>query len=801
MPSASLSQRDLIAREPFFKDVFSRFLAFKTYSLYFPKPGDDALAVGFGPEYGLAVHLPAERKVLIPLVEGGRLLGVFVARGASLGAPRTMLPLLPRLGAMALRELALTRATVTDPVTGLATDRALLAAMEREIDLVQNRILPGSASLVDPGLTGLRGCFGLVVLDIDYFSRLAARHGFAAAEAALGTVGALLARLCPQDGTAARLHDDLFGLFLPGASAARCQELAETVLRELARLTFQAPATEDAFALTASAGCVMYPQDVRGGQFAAPLGELARLLLHKAKKALAVAKDLGSNQAMPYHRILTEGGVVLDSLPLSRLAVSLGRWVDAEVGQRFLVWSPRHEGTVDIRKADGERLSARSPTMVKGEVILMEVREDMAFAEVLQESDPHWPIEPGDRLLLAPEGGDDARDAKEAGPPRKDPVSGLYGHQDFLRLTAADREKRPAFAMLLLLLPETAAVSRSGRPAEADVADAAAVCRHFLGQDAIGGRFSSAKLVFYLHDREAGALREAAECIMRALEEKLGVTPAIGIAGYPFLNASRADVPENCRKALDHALLLPDGPQLAVFDTLSLTVSGDRQFAHGDIYAAMEEYKQALLADENNTLARNSLGICLAKLGKLAQARTEFERVIGLDAKNAMALYNLGCVRHRLGETAAARSAFQKCLKAKPDHVYSLLRLGRMDEENRRYDAALKYFKRALAVEGGPPLTLRHLARLAFKRGRPDEAREHLHQALVHDPRDAFSLHLMARLYLAEGEDPAIAEAMARQAAALRPDRKEFWAELARALSAQDKTEEAREALARAEGV
>ena len=365
MPSASLSQRDLIAREPFFKDIFSRYLTFKTYSLYFPKPGDEAMAAGFGPEYGTAVHLSSERKVLIPLTEENRLLGVFVARGATLGAPRTMLPLLPRIGAMALRELALTRATVTDPVTGLSTNQALLAAMEREIDLVQDRILPGSASLVDPGLTGLRGCFGLVLLDIDYFSRVAAQYGFVTAEAALGTIGTLLARLCPQDGTAARLHDDLFGIFLPGASAARCQELAETVLRELSRMTFSAPATEDAFTLTASAGCVMYPQDVRGGQFAAPLGELSRLLVHKGKKALAVAKELGRNQIMPYRRILSEGGVVLDSLPLGRLAVSLGRWVDAEVGQRFLVWSPRHDGTMDIRSAGGERLSGRTPTMVR----------------------------------------------------------------------------------------------------------------------------------------------------------------------------------------------------------------------------------------------------------------------------------------------------------------------------------------------------------------------------------------------------------------------------------------------------
>ena len=330
------------------------------------------------------------------------------------------------------------------------------------------------------------------------------------------------------------------------------------------------------------------------------------------------------------------------------------------------------------------------------------------------------------------------------------------------------------------------------------MAEAAGVCRTHFGQAAIGGRFSAAKLVFYVPDRDPAALAEAAEAVLAGLNRRQGGDAAVGLAGYPFLDYARADVPENCRKALDHALLLPAGPRLAVFDSLSLTVSGDRHFAMGDIYAAMEEYKQALLADEANTLARNSLGICLARLGRLPKARAEFERVIARDAKNTMALYNLGCVCRRLGENAAARKAFQKCLRANPGHVYSLLRLGRMAEEDKRFAAALKYYKRAMAAPDGAPQTLRHLARLAFKRGRDEEAREYLHQALLHDPKDAFSLHLMARLYLKEGQDPAIAEAMARQAVALRPERAEFWEELAEALTAQGRLDDARDALARA---
>ena len=98
---------------------------------------------------------------------------------------------------------------------------------------------------------------------------------------------------------------------------------------------------------------------------------------------------------------------------------------------------------------------------------------------------------------------------------------------------------------------------------------------------------------------------------------------------------------------------------------------------------------------------------------------------------------------------------------------------------------------------------MRHLARLSLKRGGgggDDEAREYLHKALLYNPTDAFSLHMMAKLYLDSGQDPAIAETMARQSAALRPEQKAFWSELARALTAQGQQGEAAAASAKAEG-
>lgn len=87
---------------------------------------------------------------------------------------------------------------------------------------------------------------------------------------------------------------------------------------------------------------------------------------------------------------------------------------------------------------------------------------------------------------------------------------------------------------------------------------------------------------------------------------------------------------------------------------------------------------------------------------------------------------------------------------------------------------------------------------LALRLGKADQAREHLHQALLRNPRDVAALSLMADLYLDGGEDPELAESLARQSVALRPEYRNGWLVLSRALEVQGRLSDAREALLKA---
>lgn len=782
-----LTSQDLIRFEHALKDEIAAFIPFASYSLYFPqelpyemrdpdaKPGE--LGV-------LAIHLPKERKLLLPLVQEGRFLGVFQARGVRMAAPKTLLPFLTRMVSLCLDKLALHKRAVSDPLTGLETRAAFLGALERELDVVRNCVRPG-AQCADFSVPVYRAGLGVLCVHVHDLERIQQQHGFLAGDRLLGLFGEVLERTRPKQMHAALYSEGVFALFMPEAMPNAARKLGEELAQELRQVRHVHELTEERIRAGFSIGLVNYPQDLEGALFERPMLEQARILVRKARKAAAVAREQGPDSVFPYARILKEGGRVQEVLPVNRLLLSVGRDAGAREGHRFLVWSPT-EGR------DGES----RPPLYKGEVALMEVLERSALAEIMHQGDPSWKIEPGDRLTLLQEAlGPSAQSGGEAAEEQRDMLTGLLLYRDFLMAWTRERERCREFTLALLRLGAKDE-SLEHAQAEQQAATAAGLVREFFGQDVLGGRYSLNSLLLFHPELPPTVAKKQYEELVERLR-RMDIFAAVGLACHPFLTFRKADALENGRKALEYALLLPS-PHVGVVDSLALNIGADKLFSQGDLYGAMEEYKLALLADESNTLARNSLGICLARLGQLPQARRHFEEVLGLNKKDVMALYNLGFVCRRQGEHSEAREAFKRCLALDPKHVFALIRLGQLAESQNRLAQARTYYNRAAALDEGAGVTQRYLARLCLRQGRVEEARERLHQALLHDPKDAFSLHLLARLYLDNNEDPSIAEALARQSVSLRPEAAPFWLELARALELQGRGREAGEARSRA---
>lgn len=828
-PALDLAREDLMDMEGLLCEHLAAFLSFSAHALYFPTrcaPEEPQL-------------LPRERRLLLPLRRGERLLGVLMLHGVRARETRSLLPFLPAIANLCLDDLARDKATRTDPVTGLATEEALLARMESAAERLRAHLEdPGTEDSGPAPLHWL--CMGLVLVRVTNGRALVANGGYGFAERYLKALADACREGLPSDVLAARAGRWQIALLFPAGGRGACHKLARAALTRMEAVRLPDVLLKTPVQARLCAGHALYPQDMLDVEMRLNMHEQARRCMDRARLAADVAgQEAGGATAlesriMPFARILQEGGMVLEPLPLGRVRLSLGSQAKARESMRFSFWGRGRDGA----------------PRYKGDLVLMEIRDTDSVAEVLHLVDVAWQPEPGDRLTLLDENSAQTQDidgkefsdasafasaeaASEAAraaavsgaAPLPECSGGLCGHGDFLKRFAIEAEKRAHFTLCLLRLapgnPETAGAFAEAAPATAAALDTAlevwrtAVAERgqSVGQQAgqqaatrenaapIAGRYGSNSLVFFHPDAEAKALLPLFREVCEKLRQ-LGFSAAAGLAGYPFLQYRRAEMPDCALKALEYALLLPE-PKVGECNSLALNISADKRYSLGDVFGAVEEYKLALLADEANAMAWNSLGVCMAALGRPHEARRHFAEALRRGADAALAeqvYYNLGTVCQGLGERRAAARHYRQCIKVSPGHLFAHIRLGQLCEQRGRRTEARRFYEKAAAIEDACPnassLARRHLARVAVRQRRGGEARELLHEALVRNPEDAASMLLLANIYLDANEDPAMAEVLARKSAGLH-DKPEVWQTLARALRALGREEDARAAEAK----
>lgn len=819
-----LERRDLIRFEQRLRRLIGIFLPHEACSLYFPGDGEERK-----PEY-----LPDEERLLLPLYAPARVcgaceassgtdleeaparfLGVFVIRGVKKEDHEALKARLPQVAEAAMENIFAYKAALCDSVTGLLSRRHFLSRLTREVGAVRDSLRPESPSpakdAADPEVTASPSTahpfLAVLVIRLHGLKPVVRKYGYGAVDDMLSLAGRALRDVCPEQGTTARISDYEFAVLMPAAAGGTARRFAAAVIEEFAKVGMAHELTRSRISVSASIGYALYPQDITGNVLLKPSMEQAHILLRKARLAAALAAErllTGEEEpVLAFGRILAEGGRVTALLPLSRVGISLGSSVNAREGQRFSVYASGGGKTGSPGRETG---------FYKGEAVLIEVKENSSIAEIIHQADPSVPLAEGDSLILLPgEVWGASRVSSRQGAPDEgrgvpDPATGLLRHGDFLAAWSEGREKCDAFSLALLrIAPHLAHNGDESRPSplqpDALMAEAVRMFNDVFGSGIISGRYGLTSLMAFHPGVSPEELLPQYREVCSLLSARLfpgvpGPVAAAGLAGHPYLDFRKADALESCNKALEYAILLPD-PHVGAFGSLAMTISADKRFSHGDFLGAMTEYKQALLADDANALAWNSLGVTLARLGRHDEARGHFDRALALEPE-AMTLYNMGYSCQCLGEKNDAGRYYEACLAKDPGHMYALVRLGQLAENNGDFAAAREWYGKAGEIPGESAVIRRHLAGLALKEGKKDEAREHLHEALSLDPQNAAALWMLAEIYLDGGEDAEVAESLARQSVALSPGRKSGWLTLARALERAGRHRDAREALMRA---
>ncbi len=673
---------------------------------------------------------------------------------------------------------------------------------------------------------------GLVVvslLGLDYVRKI---YGYAISAMLIKEFSKKLRQILPEDVLCTYLEDDQFAVLFQSASPDNMENLASQCA--MVKAEIEAKALNSILAaldhvdnrptVTACTGHALFPNDWDGTYDSRKIEEIPHILLQKAKIAAKRLKHIPQNtlkgaesknglqknspvagKSLSFRNILLKSGNVISTLPYSQVLVNLGKEDGAQEGMCFSVWG-------DVAKNN-----------FKGEIQLRKVGREFSEAEIRFLSDATKSPEEGDFLQFAPQSSPEIHNLDSQG-------SLLYAYSDFSQIVNDKIEQElkqnlSAHFCLSLLRIQWEKVEQSyflendnfelPQKHKFSMAEVAQEIHTFIAgqteeiknnptqkdhtldfeepeQLFIMGCTSFNSLIIYHQNQDSSAVKGIYEKLSARLEEKFHIPIAVGIAPYPFLKMRPWQIWESSRKALDYALLLPQ-PQIGFFDSLALNISADKKLSQGDIFGAVEEYRLAILADKENILAWNSLGVCLAELERHHEAIHAFERAYDCNSEDPSTCYNLGNAHLSLKDKQRAKEFFLACLLQDPAHLFARIRLGETAESEGDFEEALYQYQEAKDHNSQSSVPYRYLAHLYAIQDQKDQARELIQTALQKNPDDAVGLQILAGLYLDAKEDAQLAELLARQSVALLPWRRASWAELARSLEAQGRVQEATE--------
>ena len=196
-------------------------------------------------------------------------------------------------------------------------------------------------------------------------------------------------------------------------------------------------------------------------------------------------------------------------------------------------------------------------------------------------------------------------------------------------------------------------------------------------------------------------------------------------------------------------------------DARALFDAGYVADAQNRLDAAAALYRRSVDANPQSFEAHLSLGLLLARLGKLADARTELAAATVLDPGEAGATVKARAWRalaeiDRASDPAQASNDLLEALKLSPETPADTLLAASLAEEAGQFDAAEKAYRRILARDPKSSPANAGLAHLLIARKQYPEAETLLRAALENAPDDPALTAQLATVLAAEDKAEAL---------------------------------------------
>jgi arylsulfatase A-like enzyme/Tfp pilus assembly protein PilF len=144
------------------------------------------------------------------------------------------------------------------------------------------------------------------------------------------------------------------------------------------------------------------------------------------------------------------------------------------------------------------------------------------------------------------------------------------------------------------------------------------------------------------------------------------------------------------------------------------------RFGHLD--EAVENYRQVLAENPENTLARANLANLYLRLGRVDAAEREFLEVLLRDPGDYRSRNNLALIYRKKGNLMASLAELRKVVEHGPQYATGWLNLGSGLAQTEQWAEAEKAFRRASQLDRNSVAAHRYLARVLHQLGREKEA-------------------------------------------------------------------------------